>query len=81
MGRSRSARFGASSVFVLAAALTAPAFAQDSPAAEAEEDIVITGVRESLRAAIEVKRDSPLVMEAISSEDIGQLPDVTIAES
>jgi TonB-dependent receptor len=85
MGRSRAARFSASSLFVLAAALASPAFAQDAPqpaeAAEDGNDIVITGVRASLRDAIEVKRDAPLVMEAISSEDIGQLPDVTIAES
>lgn len=81
MGRSRSARFGACSLFVLAAALASPAFAQDATEAEESEDLVITGVRASLRDAIEVKREAPLVMEAISSEDIGQLPDVTIAES
>lgn len=80
MGRSRAARFGASSLFVLAAALATPSFAQDAPAADSDE-IVVTGVRASLRDAIEVKRVSPIVMEAISSEDIGQLPDVTIAES
>lgn len=78
MGRIRSARLGASSLLVLAAALTSPAFAQDVPA---EEEIVVTGIRGSLRDAIEVKRESPLVMEAISADDIGQLPDVTIAES
>ena len=81
MARSRSARFSATSLFVLAACLAAPAMAQDAPPAAEEEEILVTGVRESLRDAIEVKRESPLVMEAISSDDIGQLPDVTIAES
>ena len=84
MGRSRAARLSASSLFVLVAALATPALAQDppQPAESAEdEEIVVTGMRASLRDAIEVKRDAPLVMEAISSEDIGQLPDVTIAES
>lgn len=79
MGRIRGARLRASSLLVLAAALASPAFAQDAPTAE--EEIVVTGIRGSLRDAIEVKRESPLVMEAISSDDIGQLPDVTIAES
>lgn len=78
MARSRSARFGATSLFVLAACLAAPAMAQDDVP---DEEVVVHGMRESLRDAIEVKRQSPLVMEAISSEDIGQLPDVTIAES
>lgn len=80
MARTRSARFGATSLFVLAACLSLPAFAQDE-ATTTEDDIVVQGVRASLRDAIEVKRDAPIVMEAISSEDIGQLPDVTIAES
>ena len=80
MGRSRGARYGATSLFVLAAALASPAFAQDNPAPE-DEGVVVLGVRASLRDAIEVKRAAPVVMEAISSEDIGQLPDVTIAES
>ena len=58
---------------------------QTSPRATAAqeplEEITVTGIRRSLRDAIEVKRGSELVVDAISSEDIGQLPDVTIAES
>ncbi|MBL8269005.1 MAG: TonB-dependent receptor [Steroidobacter sp.] len=45
------------------------------------EEIEVTGIRESLRDALSVKMNSDLVVDAISSEDIGQLPDVTIAES
>jgi iron complex outermembrane receptor protein len=58
------------------------AWAQDAAPQEATEidEVVVTGIRGSLADAIEVKRRSPLVIEAISSEDIGQLPNVTIAE-
>jgi iron complex outermembrane recepter protein len=45
------------------------------------EEIVVTGIRGSLRDALDVKRNSDLVVDAISADNIGQLPDVTIAES
>lgn len=63
----------------LASAQTAPAPAQDPDPTEIDE-VIVTGIRASLRDSIAVKRRSPLVIEAISSEDIGQLPNVTIAE-
>jgi len=56
-----------------------PGATQDPDATEVGE-VVVTGIRASLRDAIQVKRRSALVIEAISSEDIGQLPNVTIAE-
>lgn len=59
-------------------AQTAPAPASDS--AQVDE-VVVTGVRKSLREALDVKRGSDKVVEAISAKDIGVLPDVTIAES
>lgn len=63
---------------------TAPAFAQDSdaaaPAGEGEE-IVITGIRASLQAAVDIKRDAQGVVDAISAEDIGKFPDTNLAES
>ncbi len=45
------------------------------------EEVVVTGVRKSLRDALAVKQGSDKVVEAISAKDIGVLPDVTIAES
>src|SRR3954465_1191915 len=59
-------------------AQTAPAPVSDS--AQVDE-VVVTGVRKSLREALDVKRGSDKVVEAISAKDIGVLPDVTIAES
>jgi TonB-dependent receptor len=43
--------------------------------------VTVTGIRRAIEDAIAVKRDSSGIVEAISSEDIGKLPDVSIAES
>ena len=45
------------------------------------EEIVVTGIRGSLTAALDVKRESSGVMDAISAEDIGKFPDTNLAES
>ena len=73
----------AASVSLAALLAAAPVWAQEAPAtddAAQVDEVVVTGIRASLRDAIGVKRRSDLVVEAISSEDIGQLPNVTIAE-
>lgn len=44
-------------------------------------DIVVTGIRASQARAIEVKRNASSIVEAISAQDIGKLPDVTISDS
>ena len=46
-----------------------------------EGAIVVTGIRRSLQDSIQIKRDSASVVEAVSAEEIGKLPDVSIAES
>jgi iron complex outermembrane recepter protein len=45
------------------------------------EVIVVTGLRQSIEKAISTKKDSDSIVEAISAEDIGKLPDNSIAES
>ena len=45
------------------------------------QQVVVTGIRRGIEAAISVKKNSDQIVEAISSEDIGKLPDTTIAES
>ncbi len=45
------------------------------------EGIVVTGIRVGIEAAIDTKRESTSIVEAISAEDIGKLPDTSIAES
>ena len=45
------------------------------------ETVTVTGIRKGIEAAISVKRNSDSIVEAISAEDIGKLPDSSIAES
>jgi len=45
------------------------------------DDIVVTGIRASQARSVEIKRNAASVVEAISAQDIGKLPDVTISDS
>ena len=61
-----------------APAADAPAPAADAPAAG---DIVVTGFRQSLEKALNVKRISVAAVDAIVAEDIAKFPDQNLAES
>lgn len=63
-------------------ALVAPAYAQtaDQDATEVGE-IVVTGIRASQAKSIDIKRNETALVDAISAEDIGKLPDVTVADA
>ena len=60
------------------------ATAQEKPAAGADaevmNEVVVTGMRQSMRDSVIMKQSSDLITDNISTADIGQLPDVTIAE-
>ncbi len=43
--------------------------------------VVVTGISSSIQSSIKVKENSNDIVEAISAEDIGKLPDVSIADS
>jgi TonB-dependent receptor len=59
-----------------------PALAQDTAPSEVEgEEIIVSGIRASLRASMDIKRDAQGVVDAISAEDIGKFPDTNLAES
>src|SRR5690554_1522619 len=45
------------------------------------EEVVVTGFRQSLQNSIAAKQDASSIVDAIYSEDIGKLPDTSIAES
>jgi len=71
-----------------ASAAAAATAAQDQPAQPATEatdeqgqDIVVTGFRASLRNSTNTKKRTDQIVEAVSAEDIGKLPDNSIAES
>ncbi|MDO3382029.1 TonB-dependent receptor [Gilvimarinus algae] len=60
------------------AGLSQTSLAQDDAALE---EVVVTGIRASLDRAMDIKRDSTGVVDAISAEDIGKMPDANLAES
>ena len=67
---------------------TAPAAAASQAEAKAKtkadddvQTVTVVGVSASLRSAVAAKNDSNSMVEVIASEDIGKLPDTTIAES
>jgi iron complex outermembrane recepter protein len=63
------------------AAFAAPAFAQDAPAEDEEDAIVVSGFRASLENAVNEKKNNEQIVESVSAEDIGKLPDASIGES
>ncbi len=49
--------------------------------AQEVEEVVVTGIKASLQQAMDIKRDSAGVVDAISAEDMGKFPDTNLAES
>jgi TonB-dependent receptor len=58
---------------------TAPEATSDS--SEAEQTVVVTGLRRSLQSAQNLKRNSEQQVDAIVAEDIGKLPDRTVSDT
>ena len=66
----------------VAAMLWSTGVAQAQQAGAATSEVVtITGIRRGIESAISVKKNSDSIVESISAEDIGKLPDSSIAES
>jgi len=77
--KSKTIKYVAASCAAITSSL---AVAQQGPEAREElSEVVVTGYRASLQSSLEVKKNSALVVDAITGGDIGALPDVTIAES
>lgn len=57
-----------------------PAVAQDEAQDGAIEEVVVRGIRGSLRNAVNTRRNSDNLIEAVYAEDIGKLPDQNLAE-
>ena len=78
----RSLRLARAIGLTLACAATPAAWAQSTPAAEAElEEIVVTGFRASLAESLEIKRTTATAVDTILAEDIADFPDLNLAES
>ena len=71
----------------LALAASMPAIAQDQTAASDEDEqatldvVTVTGIRGSIQNSLNAKKNATSIVEAISAEDIGKLPDLSIADS
>ncbi|MFC4314132.1 TonB-dependent receptor [Steroidobacter flavus] len=74
---------GHSGFIRLAQAQTPPAREpqESSTPGETIQEVVVTGLRQSLETSMSIKRDSLGIVDAISPEDIGKLPDTNLAES
>ncbi len=72
-------------ILLLAATSAANAQTADQSAAakpaDLPEEIIVTGIRKSIQDSIAAKKNSSSIIEVVSAEDIGKLPDNSIAES
>ncbi|HLZ96647.1 MAG TPA: TonB-dependent receptor [Steroidobacteraceae bacterium] len=59
-------------------ALTLAASATDNSALE---EIVVTGYRKSVEASLEAKRDATGLVDVVTADDIGKMPDKNVADS
>lgn len=59
------------------------AYAQDDTAETVLEDdeIVTTGIRQSLKTASDLKRNADTAIDSITASDVGALPDLSVAEA
>ena len=73
----------ASATLMLANAAYAQSADQNQPQPEAGDldAIEVVGIRRSIQESIDAKQASNSIVEAISAEDIGKLPDTSIADS
>ncbi len=89
-GHVRLARTASAAALATALMLSAQASAQDAAVVDGCsdndeatlcDDIVVTGFAASLESAVGVKRNADQVVESVSAEDIGRLPDASIGEA
>ncbi len=76
----KNVRLASAASAVIFGVASGPAAAQSTSPQDLEE-VVVTGIRGSLRQAMEIKRDSDQIVDSIASESLGKFPDTNIAES
>ncbi|MDR6533280.1 TonB-dependent receptor [Caulobacter rhizosphaerae] len=81
----RNAMLMGASALVICGALPAIAAAQTAAApaqgVDTVEEVVVTGIRASLKSAQEIKRNSEQIVDSITAQDIGALPDRSVSEA
>lgn len=68
-----------------APALAACALVAEQPALAAEndgtvEEVIVTGIRQSLQNSQDIKKDAEVFVDSVTAEDIGALPDRSVTE-
>lgn len=71
---------GAAAALSAAQAQTADAEEAAAPA-DAGQEVIVTGFRESLSSALNIKKRETAAVDAIKAEDIAEFPDLNLAES
>lgn len=79
--RTRLMSGAATGLALLLTATGAHAQQAAAPSTDTVEEITVTGIRAGIENAIALKKSSSSIVEAVSAEDIGKLPDTSIAES
>lgn len=88
-GINASARLLCGAATFLALTVTgAPVMAQETDEEQAavaegqgEDAIVVTGIRGSIQSSLDAKREATSIVEVITAEDLGLLPDLSIADT
>lgn len=62
-------------------AMLAPVVARAQDAADGDRDIVVNGQRLSAQKALDAKKAAVSVVEVISADDLGKIPDATVADA
>ena len=52
-----------------------------APSVDDDSTVIVTGIRASLSKAADLKRNSAIILDAITSEDLGKFPDSNVAEA
>lgn len=77
--------FKKSMLAVCIMALSAPGLAQTADKKDASatdvEEVVVTGMKEALSSAQEIKRNADTVIESITAKDLGSFPDKSVGEA
>ncbi len=68
------------SALTILSSINGLAVAQTASSDSKLEEVIVTGERQALRDSLAIKQKSDLISDSISTAEIGQLPDVTIAE-
>jgi TonB-dependent receptor len=74
-------RCGASAIAFCSMLAVTPAFAQAADSETEGDEIVVSGIRASLESSRALKKNSSEIVDSVTAEDIGALPDRSVTET